>query len=79
MPAEIGAFTQNGRPYCCAYQSAATTLCHSERPYREESAVKVLAGSSPALASRTNSRCGNHLEILWEASIDGIHPAPVCL
>jgi len=48
--------------------------CHSERLYREESAV---AASSPALTP--NSHCGNHLEILWEASIDGIHSAPVCL
>ena len=31
-------------------------------------------GSSPALALQ-NSRCGNHLEILWEALIDGIYTA----
>jgi len=48
--------------------------CHSERLYREESAV---ADSSPALTP--NSHCGNPLEILWEAPIDGIHSAPVCL
>jgi hypothetical protein len=30
-----------------------------------------------ALPPRTHlSRCGNHLEILWEAPIDGIHTAP---
>jgi hypothetical protein len=34
------------------------------------------AGSSPVAApNRTDSRCGNHLEILWEASIDGIFAA----
>ena len=26
MPAEIGVFTPNGRPYCCARPSAAKTL-----------------------------------------------------
>ena len=31
-------------------------------------------GSSPALALQS-SRCGNHLEILWEALIDGIYIA----
>ena len=34
------------------------------------------AGSSPAPGSPNVSRCGNHLEILWEAPIDGIHTAP---
>jgi len=33
------------------------------------------AGTSPALGSPNVSRCGNHLEILWEAPIDGITPA----
>ena len=51
----------------------APSRCHSERLYREESAV---AGSSPALGSPNVSRCGNHLEILWTAQIDGIPTAP---
>jgi len=38
--------------------------CRSERSYREESAFGWLLSGSRA---RTLSRCGNHLEILWEA------------
>ena len=49
------------------------SVCHSERPYREESAFRFsLAALPPPLP---NSHCGNHLEILWEALIDGIFAA----
>ena len=47
--------------------------CHSERLYREESAFR--ASWQLSRPAPSNSQCGNHLEILWEAMIDGIFAA----
>jgi hypothetical protein len=57
----------------------------SERPTPESLSFRPRAKRrggilvSPAalpLSPKRFSRCGNHLEILWEAMIDGIHTAP---
>jgi hypothetical protein len=74
MHAELGVFTRDGRPYCCAHSSAALNprfVIPSGLIARN--LLSIFAGSSPLPAS--DSRCGNHLEILWEAHVDGISAA----
>jgi hypothetical protein len=72
--AESGVLPRNGRPYCCARQSAQPKS--DVIPNRAESPVRNLLLGLRQLSCRRSqtepSRCGNHLEILWEARIDRI-------
>jgi hypothetical protein len=57
-------------------EDAPPKACHSEpaQSAGEEPAFRVqLSCPSPA------SRCGNHLEILWQAAVDRIFRRKVCL
>src|ERR1700679_217098 len=87
MRAESGVRTPNRKTHTVARFRAPTKKpCHLESahtprdviPNRAESPVRNLllgCARSPAAASRITPGCGKHLEILWDAAIDGIHPA----
>ena len=72
-------FTSAGRPYCCACQSAQHSPPTQSLVIPNGFIVRNLLSLAALLSRSPNSHCGNPLEILWEASIDGIHSAPVCL
>jgi len=74
--AETGAYP-TGRPYCCAYSSARPRILTQSLVIPNGFIVRNLLSLAalPHSLPECFSRCGKHLEILWEAMIDGIYTA----
>jgi hypothetical protein len=74
--AETGVYP-TGRPYCCAYSSARPRILTQSLVIPSGFIVRNLLSLAalPHSLPERFSRCGNHLEILWEATIDGIYTA----
>ena len=71
--AESGVYP-TGRPYCCAYSELNGKCGDSRLRLSVERSSTLLSAALPPPRPKT-VRCGKHLEILWEAMIDGIYTA----